>query len=106
MQERSGLARLLGLAGDVSIDFVRSEALTAHPLGDPAERPVVVYRPAAYDAEGSRRYPALYVLHGYTGDAAALLSARPWETNVLQWMDKLVTERRMPPALLVLVDGR
>ncbi len=105
MQERSGLARLLGLAGDVAIGFVRSEALAGNPLGDPPERPVVVYRPPAYDAEGSRRYPALYVLHGYTGDAAALLSARPWETNVLQWADRLIGRREMAPALVVLVDG-
>jgi Putative esterase len=105
MQERSALARLLGLAGDISIDFVRSEALEKNPLGDPAERPVVVYRPAAYDAEGSRRYPVLYVLHGYTGDAAALISTRPWETNVLQWADRLIERREMPPALVVLVDG-
>ncbi len=51
------------------------------------------------------RYPVLYVLHGYTGDVAALLSTRPWETNVVQWADRLVRERRMPPALVVLVDG-
>jgi S-formylglutathione hydrolase FrmB len=105
MQERSGLAKLLGLSGDVAIDFVRSDALAGNPLGDPAERPVVVYRPPAYDAEGSRRYPALYVLHGYTGDAAALLAARPWETNVLQWADRLIERREMAPSLIVLVDG-
>ncbi|HVR45855.1 MAG TPA: alpha/beta hydrolase-fold protein [Candidatus Binatia bacterium] len=105
MQGRSGLARLLGLAGDVAIDFVRSDALAGNPLGDPSERPVVVYRPAAYDAEGSRRYPVLYVLHGYTGDAAALVSTRPWETNVLQWADRLIERREMAPALVVLVDG-
>jgi enterochelin esterase family protein len=105
MQAHSELARLLGLAGDVSIDFVRSEALAGNPLGDPSERPVVVYRPAGYDSEGSRRYPALYVLHGYTGNAAALLATRPWETNVLQWADRLIEQGAMAPALVVLVDG-
>ena len=64
-----------------------------------------VYLPPGYDAAGSRRYPALYVLHGYTGDVAALISSRPWETNVLQWADRLVREGRMPPAIVVLVDG-
>lgn len=103
--QRSEIARLLALEGDVRTDFVRSDALTGNPLGDPSERPVVVYLPPDYDAEGSRRYPALYVLHGYTGDVAALLSSRPWETNVLQWADRLIKNHRMPPALLVLVDG-
>jgi S-formylglutathione hydrolase FrmB len=105
MLERSDLARLLALEGDARIDFIDSEALTGNPLGDPATRPVGVYTPPGYDAQGSRRYPALYVLHGYTGDVAALTASRPWETNVLQWADRLIRERRMPPALLVLVDG-
>ena len=105
MHERSSIARLLALDGDARIDFVESPALSGNPLGDPATRPVVVYTPPGYDPEGSRRYPALYVLHGYTGDVAALISTRPWETNVLQWADRLVREQRMPPALIVLVDG-
>jgi S-formylglutathione hydrolase FrmB len=105
MHERSEIARLLRLDGNVRIDFITSDALVDNPLGDPATRPVVVYLPPGYDDEASRRYPALYVLHGYTGDVAALVSARPWETNVLQWADRLVRERKMPPALIVLVDG-
>lgn len=99
------MARLLGLEGDLRIDFVASEALARNPLGDRSTRPVAVYLPPGYDPQGSRRYPALYVLHGYTSDVTALLSTRPWETNVLQWADRLVHERRMLPALVVLVDG-
>jgi len=105
MHERSSFARLLALEGDARVDFIESGALSGNPLGDPATRPVAVYLPPGYDAEGSRRYPALYVLHGYTGDVAALVSTRPWETNVFQWADRLVREKRMPPALVVLVDG-
>ena len=105
MPERSQIARLLGLAGDARVDFVESAALAQNPLGDPATRPVAVYLPPDYDAQASRRYPTLYVLHGYTGDVAALLSSRPWESNVLQRTDRLVREKRMPPAIVVLVDG-
>jgi S-formylglutathione hydrolase FrmB len=105
MQDRSDIARLLGLEGDVRAGFIESEALAANPLGDPATRAVPVYLPPGYDAQGSRRYPALYVLHGYTGDVLALISSRPWETNVFQWADRLVREQRMAPALIVLVDG-
>ncbi|HVN68932.1 MAG TPA: alpha/beta hydrolase-fold protein [Candidatus Binatia bacterium] len=105
MHEPAAFARLLGLTGDVRLDFIESAALAGNPLGDPATRPVVVYLPPGYDPQGSRRYPALYVLHGYTGDAAALVSARRWETNVLQWADRLIRERQMMPALVVLVDG-
>lgn len=101
----SELSHLLGLRGTLHIDGVDSPALRDNPLGDPSIRPLAVYTPPGYDPEGSRRYPVLYGLHGYTGDVATLVSARPWETNVVQWMDRLVTEGRMPPAILALVDG-
>lgn len=101
----SALARLLGLHGDLRVDFITSPALQGNALGDSPERPVAVYIPPHYDAEGSRRYPVLYCLHGYTGDVAALLSARPWEYNVVQRMDRLIAQQQMAPALLVLVDG-
>lgn len=102
---KSSLARLLRLRGDLRIDFITSAALEGNALGDPAERPVAVYTPPEYDPQGSRKYPALYCLHGYTGDAAALLGSRPWEMNVVQWIDKLIEAGRMPPAMLVVVDG-
>lgn len=102
---RTPLSRLLQLQGDLHVDFVMSPALQGNALGDPAERPVIVYTPPGYDAQGSRRYPVLYCLHGYTGSAAALVAARPWEANVAQWMDRLIAERRIPHAMLVIVDG-
>jgi S-formylglutathione hydrolase FrmB len=103
---QSPLAKLLGLHGDVRIDFVTSPALADNPLGDPAERPVVVYVPPGYDAESSRRYPVHYVLHGYTGSAAALLASRPWErNNPIQWIDALIAEKKMAPGMLAIVDG-
>jgi enterochelin esterase family protein len=105
MHDGSALSRLLPLNGTLLVDFVQSEALAGNPLGDPATRPVGVFLPPGYDSQGSRRYAALYVLHGYTGDVAALISSRPWETNVVQWADRLIAAGSMPPAIVVLVDG-
>ena len=101
----SDLGKLLGLAGDVRLDFVDWPALRENAFGDPTTRPLAVYTPPGFDPQGSRRYPVLYVLHGYTGDVAALLAARPWERNVVQWVDRLVAEGTMPPVLLAIVDG-
>jgi enterochelin esterase family protein len=101
----SELSRLLGLAGTLRIDFIDSEALRGNPLGDPATRPLAIYTPPGYDAQGSGRYPVLYCLHGYTGDTGALIATRPWETNVVQWIDRLIVAGAMPPAILAIVDG-
>jgi enterochelin esterase family protein len=89
----------------VRVDFIDSPALRGNALGDSSERPIAVYTPPEYDPEGSRRYPVLYVLHGYTGDVAALVGGRPWETNVVQWIDRLIADGKMPPAILAVVDG-
>jgi Putative esterase len=99
------LSYLLRIRGTLRIDTVDSPALRDNALGDPSARPLAVYTPPGYDPEGSRRYPVLYVLHGYSGDVAALVSSRAWETNVVQWIDRLVTEGRMPSAILAIVDG-
>jgi enterochelin esterase family protein len=99
------LSQLQGLRGTLHVDFVDSPALRGNALRDPSVRPVAVYTPPGYDAEGSRRYPVLYCLHGYTGDAGALIATRPWETNVVQWADRLIVEERMRPAIVAIVDG-
>ena len=99
------LSYLLRIAGTLRVDRIESAALAGNPLGDPSDRPVAVYLPPGYDAEGSQRYPVLYCLHGYTGDVSALVAARPWETNVVQWIDRLIAAGTMASALLVLVDG-
>lgn len=101
----SELGNLLRLVGDVRIDFIDSASLAGNPFGDPARRPLAIYQPPGFDPQGSKRYPVIYVLHGYTGDVAALVSGRPWETNVVQWIDRLIVAGTMPPAMLAIVDG-
>ncbi|TAM56378.1 esterase [bacterium] len=99
------LQRLLALSGTLIVEEIESEALRGNLLGDPHRRPLPVYLPPGYDAEGSRRYPTLYCLHGFTGSAASLAAARVWSLNPIQWLDRLIVEGRVPPAILVLVDG-
>ena len=105
MSFASPLARALDLRGDLRLDVVRAPALQGNSLGDPADRTLPVYLPPGYDPDGSRRYPTFYVLHAYGGNAASAVAARPWETNVVQWIDRLIVQKKMPPALLAVVDG-
>lgn len=101
----AGYGKLLGLHGSLHFDWLHSEALAGNGLGDSSEKPLVVYTPPGYDAGGSRRYPALYVLHGYSGDAAKLAGGGAWDRNVFQIADQLIRERSMPPVILAAVDG-
>lgn len=62
---------LLGAAGRSSAqgrlvdDSVRSAALEGNRLGDPSVRPLRIYLPPSYDNGEDRRYPVLYLLHGF-----------------------------------------
>ena len=95
----------MGLYGNLFIDAIESPALRDNPLGDPWIRPLAVYTPPGYDPEASKRYPVLYCLHGYTGNVAALVASRAWETNVVECIDRLIVAGSMPPAIMAIVDG-
>ncbi len=49
-------------------DQITSPSLEGNLLGDPATRDVLVYLPPSYETSPDRRYPTIYVLHGFTGD--------------------------------------
>src|SRR5215216_3890982 len=51
----------------VEMVTLESRALAGNPLGDPAVRELPVLLPPGYDSSGSRRYPVLYGLTGFTG---------------------------------------
>jgi enterochelin esterase-like enzyme len=89
------------MSGDPSHRFeqvtVVSEALRGNPLGDPHERPLSVYLPPGYE---ERRWPAVYVLQGFTGQAAAWFNVKPFERSFPQLVEQLA-----PPCVVVLVDA-
>ena len=46
---------------------VHGKALEGNLMGESAEPEVSIYLPPSYGADRSRRYPVVYLLHGYTG---------------------------------------
>jgi S-formylglutathione hydrolase FrmB len=44
---------------------VHGKSLEGNLEGDPPDRDVSIYLPPGYDAHGTQRYPAVYLLHGY-----------------------------------------
>ena len=77
-----------------------SAALAGNPLGDPSRRPVWIYVPPAYDAEPERRWPAVYLLRGHTGQMDMWANRRAMAPTFLEQLDEAA-----PEALVVLVDG-
>ena len=53
------------LRGKLERIKVHGPSLEGNLAGDPADRDVAVYLPPSYAAEPDRRYPVLYLLHGF-----------------------------------------
>ena len=62
---------------------------------------VVVYLPPGYDANPSRRFPVVYLLHGFPGRPLAFLETV--RAGVL--VDELVGAKKMQPVILVMPYG-
>ena len=93
------------LAGRIDERVVTSELLTGNPLGDPHERPLLVYTPPGYDDEPGRRYPAVYVIQGYTGQVAMWRNREPFRQPFTETADAVFARGEAPPAIVVYVDA-
>ena len=80
-----------------------SKLLEGNQLGDPNERDVLVYVPAAYD--GQARFPAVMVLPGYPSTHRSLLNYDAWKPTLPERFDRCVADGRSGPALLVMPDA-
>jgi hypothetical protein len=93
------------LAGRIDEHVITSELLRGNPLGDPHERPLWVYLPPGYDQEPERRYPAVYVIQGYTGHLAMWRNRSPFRVPFPEAADAVFAAGEAPAAIVVYVDA-
>src|SRR5947209_1711890 len=82
-----------------------STVLQGNVLGDPTERPLMVYLPPGYDVETERRYPTIYVLQGMTGQLDMWWNRTAFRPTTPERIDALFASPGVPPALVVFVDA-
>ena len=92
------------LAGRIEDRVISSELLRGNPLGDPFERPVMVYLPPGYDRDPGR-YPSVYLLMGYGGHVAMWRNRMPFRQPFIETADQVFAGGSAPPAILVYVDA-
>ncbi|HEY3734865.1 MAG TPA: alpha/beta hydrolase-fold protein [Streptosporangiaceae bacterium] len=93
------------LAGRIDEHVITSELLRGNPLGDPHERPVLVYLPPGYDDESERRYPSVYVIQGYTGQVTMWRNRNAYRQPFPEAADAVFASGEAPSAILVYVDA-
>lgn len=91
------------LTGRLDRHTVVSELLRGNPLGDPHERPLWVYVPPGYD-ESDERYPAVYVIQGYTGHLSMWANRTPFRQPFVETADALFAGGT-PGCVVVFVDA-
>ena len=87
----------------VELQEFEGKALLGNQLGDAVRRALPVLLPPGYDGSGSRRYPVLYALAGFTGSGLGMLNWDAWQPNMPARLGRLY-EEGLPHAIVVLPD--
>jgi hypothetical protein len=94
------------LAGALDRLTVESELLARNPLGDPARRPLYVYRsPGVASGKARGPVPSVYVIQGFSGQVDMWLSRTPFEPTMVERLDAMFSAGRCPDAVIVFVDA-
>jgi S-formylglutathione hydrolase len=97
-------------------DQITSLALEGNVLGDPATRPLLVYLPPSYDKEPERRYPTIYLLHGFQANETCFVSGGDFDlyfksfgvdlgADVGNIVTELMAAGKMGEAIVVMPDA-
>jgi hypothetical protein len=93
------------LAGRLDRHIIDSALLRDNPLGDPHQRPLWVYVPPGYDENPTARYPAVYVIQGYTGHLSMWANRLPFRQPFIETADAIFADGRTPGCVVVYVDA-
>lgn len=102
-QTQTAQAKITGTLDDVK---VHSAALEKNILGDSADQEVAVYLPPSYKVSTAKRYPSLYLLHGFDSNIRAWTSHGYQEMNLQQSMDALIASHQTQEMIVVVPNGR
>jgi S-formylglutathione hydrolase FrmB len=79
---------LAGQTGTAERIKVHGKSLEGNLSGDSADRDVSIYLPPSYKTERNRRYPVVYMLHGFTDDDERWFGFRQHWINLKSVLDK------------------
>jgi hypothetical protein len=92
------------LKGTITVHKHDSKILRSNPLRDPHIRDLIIYLPPEYTKSSSRGYIAVFGLVGFGGQGKMLLNTDPLKENIEDKMNRLISEKKCGPMVLVLLD--
>jgi len=95
-----------GAQGVTHVEVVPAPSLRDNLMGDPDERQITVYLPPGYDRESRRRYPVVYLLHGFAADHRAFMRGAYQNLNIRISMDSLIRFKGIREMIVVTPSAR
>lgn len=80
-------------------------ALKNNLLGDPSEQSVAVYLPPGYQTATTKRFPTLYLLHGFTGSIKAWTNGGYQGMSLVPLMDGMIKGGKIREMIVVVPNG-
>ena len=86
----AGAQRSPWTGGVTHVDTVDAPSLRGNLIGDPDRREATIYLPPGYRTNRTKRYPVVYLLHGFAADHRAFMRGPYQNLNVRISMDSLI----------------
>jgi S-formylglutathione hydrolase FrmB len=93
------------LSGALDRYVIESDALAGNPLGDPARRPLYVYRSPGVRDGSATDVPAVYVLQGFSGQVDMWLTRPGLDLSDIERIDALWSSAGPPEGIVVFLDA-
>ena len=84
---------------------VSAPALKGNLLGDPVEQSVAIYLPPSYDTLPAKRFPTLYLLHGFLGNNKAWTAGGYQGMSLQPLMDEMIKGGKIREMIVVVPNG-
>lgn len=92
--------------GVTHVDTIDAPSLRNNLMGDRSTREVTVYLPPGYSKSRSKRYPVIYLLHGFDADHRTFIRGSLQNLNIRISMDSLIRAAQVNPMIIVTPNAR
>jgi enterochelin esterase-like enzyme len=92
--------------GITHVDTITAPSLSGNLIGDTNRREVTVYLPPSYSRNRAKRYPVVYLLHGFAADHRAFMAGVYTNMNTRLSMDSLIHAGLVKEMIVVTPNAR
>jgi len=92
--------------GILTYQRVHGASLAHNRLGDTPDRDVLIYLPPGYLSDSNRRFPVVYLLHGYNEANTVWRDGHYQGFHIKESLDSLIHNGKVCEMIVVMPDGR